>query len=51
MTDKTESTPDAKLETLVKPTKTAKSELPANVIKTELAHGTVLLNAVAIERN
>ncbi|MGO1069491.1 hypothetical protein [Lysobacter sp. CA199] len=51
MTDKTESTTDAKLEALVKPTKTAKAELPANVVKTELAHGTVLLNATAVERN
>ena len=55
MTEKTESAEatstaaatEAKLEKVTKPNRTAKPELPANVVRTELAHGTVLFNALA----
>ena len=52
MTDKTAeqtAAEQAKLDKLVKPTKTTKAEVPANVIVSELAHGSVLFNALAIK--
>lgn len=53
MTDKTAeqtaAAEQAKLDKLVKPTKTSKAEVPANVVVSELAHGSVLFNALAIK--
>jgi hypothetical protein len=51
MTDKIDPTAaeQAKLEKLVKPTRTAKAEVPANVQVTELAHGSVLYNALPVK--
>lgn len=49
MSEQTTSAADqAKLDKITKPTKTTKPELPANVIETVLADGTVILNAVAL---
>jgi hypothetical protein len=52
MTEKTETTEakqddSAKLEKQTKQNRVAKPEIPANVVRTEMPDGTVLLNAVA----
>jgi len=48
-TDESTASAPAKAEKQVKANKTAKPEMPANVVVTELAHGSVLFNALPTE--